>query len=113
MKPLSEWIPGTEGLFDGYLRVYHGTLEKNLPGIILEGLKPPPGVSPAGWYMVTTDRAWAAFHSQGETAVILEYRIPLEEVRTYLWPGSLREDGHSQYGIRRPLPGEFIVERQA
>ena len=96
----------------GPLTVYHGTTADRVEGIQRDGLTPPPGINPAMWFMVTTDRGQAARYASGDHPVVLEYRIPADQVTTYLWP----PHAHDVYGfdawamgVRKPLPSSMLA----
>ena len=107
-----DWYDGT-----GDLTVYHGTIEKNLPGIEAEGLRPPQGVSPAGWFMMTSSRDQAAWYARRPGGIVLEYRLPADEVEQWLWPPVPHIEsefpGAQAYAIRTPLPARYLVSSMA
>ena len=107
------------------LTLYHGTLASRIPAIKAEGLKPPPGVSPAGWFMLTTSFEQAARYTPDrpdDPSVVLEYRLPENMIYAFsnpnrgnavLWPGQ----PHNVYGfdatayaVKDVLPSRYLHE---
>ena len=102
------WAGGVDGFIDNgkTYRVFHGTDESKVAGILEKGLVPPERVG-SKWYMVTTDfdvaRSFATFNNP----VVIEYRIPSNKLKQVLWKGDHTGYGDVQAGIRKKLEGEF------
>lgn len=102
-----------EHLSDQFTTLYHGTSSEAVGKIRKHGLKPPEGVQPARWYMLTTSREQAARYGRGKT---LEYRIPHEAMdyrhdKGVLWPGAEHNVyGHqaTAYGVKGAVPPEYL-----
>lgn len=105
------------------LTLYHGTLARHVDAIRREGLKPPPGVNPAGWFMLTTsfDQAARYTNTRPEPSVVLEYRVPEDLIYAFenpnrgdavLWGGEPHDVyGHAAtaYAIKGVLPSRLLV----
>lgn len=80
--------------------LYHGTRRSKLEGIREKGLTPPPGVSPAGWFMLTTSPQQALRYAAGlpdDPSVVLRFDVPEDKIpkpdaltspTDVVWPGS-------------------------
>lgn len=102
----------------GYRLLYHGTTAAKLEGIEQEGLRPPPGVNPHKWPMLTDSAAQAARYAPSvPDAVVVEYAVPDDEV----WESGAGEvhvaapQPHNvygfeaqAYGVLKPLPKGWI-----
>lgn len=107
---------------DDDLILYHGTGADSVPHIQQNGLMHPPGVSPAGWPMLTTDFDQAKAYATRDNPVVLEYHVPANLTygrwrthRTgeepYLWdaePHTAYDYPAQSYALKRPLPATFL-----
>lgn len=108
-------VESSEGTTD--LVLFHGTSAAKVDAIRTQGLNPPPGVSPAGWFMLTTSFEQAARYATAEDAVVLEYRIPaaLTSYRAeggLLWPGQPHDVygfAATAYAVKGSIPGQYLV----
>ncbi|MGV8846508.1 MAG: hypothetical protein ACOH1Y_09305 [Propionicimonas sp.] len=95
--------------------LFHGTHPAGLERIQAHGLTAPPGVSPAGWLMLTDSYEQASAYANG--GPVIEYHVP-EALTDYrhpkgvLWPGR-EHDVYGQkataYGVKGALPGKYIA----
>jgi len=100
----------------GILTLYHGTRASLVPTIRAEGLRPPPGVNPFTWYMLTTSREQAERYTAGKSdAVVIEYQVPakfIERGPERILFGTQHDVygfAATAYAIKESLPGEYIT----
>lgn len=98
-----------------FTTLYHGTSPDKVDAIRSEGLKPPEGVQPAAWFMLTTSKDQATRYGSG---AVVQYDVP-DHVMDYrhpegaLWPGQAHNVyGHeaTAYGVKGALPGKYIKD---
>lgn len=101
------------------LVLYHGTSHGRIDSIRRNGLSTPDGAfdSPT-WFMLTDNFMQAVRYGNGRPgAVVLEYRIPPEEVwrrgtrNAVLWPGARHEVYDTlatAYALKAPIKGTYI-----
>ena len=96
----------------GPITLYHGTTAANGAAIKASDLRPPAGVNPWTWYMLTTSKEQAARYSMKDDSVVLEFRFTPEQVDQYL--GLAQEHNvygfeAEAYGVAHPIPGSLVV----
>lgn len=103
------WAGGTGGFIDDgkSWRIFHGTDESKVEGILEYGLKPPGGVGPK-WYMTTTDFDVARSFATYKNPVVIEYRIPVGELRSILWKGDETGYGDVQNAVRETISRNYV-----
>jgi len=91
--------------------LFHETHKRNLESIKKTGLKPPKGINPAKWFMLTDSLEGAKeYAGSRKHHIILEYHIPIGESNQFLWlkGGSLSKFYGFQIGIKKPIPRTYL-----
>jgi hypothetical protein len=97
-----------------FTTLYHGTRLKHVDSIREHGLTPPEGVNPAGWPMLTDNKAQAERYA-GDA--VLEFHVPTDRMDYrakdgVLWPGREHNAyGHpaTAYGVKGRVPGDMLA----
>jgi hypothetical protein len=94
-----------------YLELYHGTAASQVDSIRTGGLFPPtPPRYPEFWAMLTSNREMAegfARRTPPHDRAVITYRVPADEVDTYLYPS--RTTDLAEHALKLPLPGSMII----
>ncbi len=90
------------------MKFYHETDEKNVPTIKARGLT--SSSYRAGWFTVTDNWEGAVdYTGGGPERVILEFDIPDDLVKEYIWVKNASHWGEGkQYALRKPLEPKFL-----
>lgn len=102
---------------EGYVKLYHGTLDKHIESVATEGLKASESaMQPAKWFMLTTSYDQAQSYA-GEGGMVVEFTMPATALNYRnedgcVWPGT-EHDVYGQkataYAPKGLVPNSYVT----